>query len=143
MLAANGAIIPKLHSGEVTSTEVDLSELSDEERIESYEYILMLNNWAAPDYSKLDSDTVYSEKQQGNYRCNFRKAKHVLEFENELNRQFEGLVKNMNKRPWYTYLLKLIIDNFALSILVVVLSFLGLGYLIDIKELWSSLFMIN
>ncbi|TOY94180.1 hypothetical protein [Vibrio fluvialis] len=138
-LSKNRAIVSKLHSGEITSTEVDLSELSDIERIECYKYIQRLNQWAAPEWSKLDSDYVYSKKQNGYYRCNFRKAAKEIEFENEINRQFEELVKDINKTPWYRYLANLVRDNFVLSILILILSFFGLDHFIGIKEMLAAL----
>jgi hypothetical protein len=138
-LSKNRAIVSKLHSGEITSTEVDLSELSDIEKIECYKYIQRLNQWAAPEWSKLDSDYVYSKKQNGYYRCNFRKAAKEIEFENEINRQFEELVKDINKTPWYRYLANLVRDNFVLSILILILSFFGLDLFIGIKEMLAAL----
>ncbi|EKO3996780.1 hypothetical protein DX883_13465 [Vibrio fluvialis] len=138
-LSKNRAIVSKLHSGEITSTEVDLSELSDIEKIECYKYIQRLNQWAAPEWSKLDSDYVYSKKQNGYYRCNFRKAAKEIEFENEINRQFEELIKDINKTPWYKYLANLVRDNFVLSILILILSFFGLDLFIGIKEMLAAL----
>ena len=134
-LAKNGAILPMLKSGEIDSTEVDLSSLSDIERFESFEHIQTLNQWIAPEWSKLDSDVKYSEKQGGYYRCNFRKAAHVVEFKNEINSQFESLVKGINKEPLGNYLVKLIRDNFVLSILILGFTAVGFEYFLGINEL--------
>ncbi|NAZ46413.1 hypothetical protein GL178_09185 [Vibrio toranzoniae] len=142
-LAKNGAVIAKLQSGELISTEVDLSHLPDEERIEYLYWVRMLNDWAAPHFSKLDSDLVYSDKQGGYYRCNFRKAKSVVEFEERINDEFENYVKSINKVNWYIYPVKLLRDNFVLSILILVLTWLGLEYLVGVNQFISKVLGLN
>lgn len=138
-LSMNGAIIPKLKSGEVTSTEVDLSGVSDIEKIEYNKVLRKLNQWAAPEYSKLDSDYFYSEKQCGYYRCNFRKSERELETENELDKKFEGMVRNITSIPLPRYILNLLRDYYVLGVLLVILCYFGLDYFIDVQAMFKSI----
>ena len=103
----------------------------------------MLNQWAEQDFSELDSDLVYSTKQGGYYRCNFRKAKSIIEFEKEIDNEFENYVENINRINWYIYPAKLIRDNFVLSILILLLTWLGLEHFVGVNQFISEVLGTN
>ena len=139
-LSKNGSIISKLHTGEITSTEVDLSHLPDEERIKYFEWIKNLNNWASPDHSRLDSDLFYSEKQGGYYRCNFRKLQSDIELGERIEKEINEKIKEVTKVSWFKHIANLIRDNFLLSIIILVLGACGLNALSGIVPLFKALF---
>ncbi|EIZ1343807.1 hypothetical protein BWI04_RS15845 [Vibrio parahaemolyticus] len=118
-LSKNGGIVKKIQSGEITSTEVDLTGLPKEDRLYYQGLADKVNQqWACPQYSGFDSDWQYSQKQGGRFRTNFRLTKSRTEQQERLDNAFDELVKQHTKKKWYIHLRNLCLSNAASYILV-------------------------
>ncbi|EHH1099119.1 hypothetical protein [Vibrio parahaemolyticus] len=135
-LSKNGGIVKKIQSGEITSTEVDLTGLPKEDRLYYQGLADKVNQqWACPQYSGFDSDWQYSQKQGGRFRTNFRLTKSRTEQQEKLDNALSEQVKRHTKKRWHTHLLSIIVDNAIYQAMVAVAVIFLLWFGIDTEWL--------